>query len=321
MDNMSCPVCFSNNILFQFKIDNNNFTDKILNYYRCKNCFYFYRIPDTLLIDYKNDYVNVNLINKSKKLAQNYFDYTKSIIKIKDNLLEIGGSLGYFCKIVQDNMNLHCINFELSDYALNYSNNIEVQSINNFDNLKSNSFDNIVSFHVLEHIPPNEIILFFENILNLLADDGKILLFTPNANNKKLDLLKKYYGWLAPSEHIGFFDIRTIIYILKQLEEKTGEKFILTFNSKIPSFYHYPVVSFISMFRNKFKIKSSDFETHKEYKIQKPNFKNKIIQYFKSLFSFFLIFEKLLFLPFYLIFDLIYKENDELVITIQKSKK
>lgn len=318
-----CPICNSLELKLEFKLKYKPLNYETLQYFSCKNCNYFFRIPCNLFIDYHTEYVNNDFISKSKNLAKNYYNYTKENLKNKKNLLEIGGSLGYFCKIINENTNINTLNYELSDFSIEYSNSINVKSTNNIDNLEPESFDIIISFHVFEHIPPNEIILLLEKLINLLKVNGKIIIITPNAKSNKLKLFKSKYVWLAPLEHIGFLDGKTFKYLLDNIKVTNELNIILKSKTKIPSFFHYPIISFLSNIRNK----SNTTTTHlieannKTIENKKSSFKSKIIITLKKAFHLSILIEKLVFIPFYFIYDIFNKEHDELVVEITKNAK
>src|SRR3989339_311285 len=194
-----------------------NILEKIFNYndehsyYRCQYCNFVKRIPGDLYVDYSNEYMSEELLNKSLVLAKNYYKRLNKIIKNGSVCLEIGGSFGFFCKLLKEKNNCIVYNVESSILATEYANKNKINTVSKIEEIDSNiSFDNIFSFHVLEHLPPDDINSLISNLISRLKKGGLLILFTPNAESFKLKLFRKGYPWLAFPEHVSFLSGKSI---------------------------------------------------------------------------------------------------------------
>jgi SAM-dependent methyltransferase len=270
-------------------------------------------MPNNVDINYSVDYHSKDNIYKSKSLANNYYRRLNKKIESNKYCLEIGGSFGFFSKILQDKKQCLVRNIEPSIYASNYANKNSVKTFNNIDELDIKLFDYIFSFHVIEHIKADDIKNFITETMKLLNPDGIFYIFTPNANAVSLKLFGKHYSWLAPDEHLSFLTDLSFNYLL--------DKNAISFSTKeeIPAFAHYPMPSFISFVRKKiFKHKVSDFiKTTEDIKV-KLSLKQKIIYTLKNIFRFSVYFERVFLYPIYRFYNIFSSHHDELVIECKK---
>jgi SAM-dependent methyltransferase len=287
--------------------------DSEFTYYRCSICSYFKRIPDTLKINYNSEYMNLDLIFKSKRLANNYYRRFNKYIKKGTKTLEIGGSFGFFSKILKTYLECDAYNVESSLLAVDYANKLGIKSFEKIEDIEQERFDNIFSFHVIEHIEPKLLKPLIAKLYKLLNNDGSLILATPNASSKKLKLFKKRYGWLAPEEHISFLSKDSALELLKDFSFSS-----ILIKSAIPSFIHYPSFSIITKIRNRLiHQKVSDIIPNAN-SFSKKTMKGILISMLKRIFHFSILLESLLYYPFLLIIDIFSKEYDELIIICRK---
>ena len=101
-------------------------------------------------------------------------------------ILDIGCSYGWFEKYALDNGCKEIIAFDLNPSAVSFckrnfkSKRAKFFVASDSKQFKSNSFDLIVCFEVLEHIPKHCEISLFNEVNRLLKKDGKFILSTPN---------------------------------------------------------------------------------------------------------------------------------------------
>ncbi len=304
---MKCIICQSNcNKIFNFNSD--------YEFFKCENCDFTFRNPADEKIDYYADYVDKSLINKSVKLAQNYYKRFSKYISNNSKVLEVGGSLGYFGKELIDRKQCQVYNFELSEFGREYSQELGNKPIVSYDELENEKFDTIVSFHVIEHVKLEDIEPFITKLMTYLNPNGHLIIVTPNANSNKFTLLKAGYPWIAFPEHIGFLSKKSVNTIAKR-----NNLNLVKVNDEIPAFKHYPSYSFLIKLRRKLlPAKVEINEVSVEDSPQPISLKSRIIGTLKSAFNTFSQIEKYIYLPLFIFIDFIKSEKDELVIIIKK---
>ena len=299
---MKCVICESNcKKIFDFNSE--------YEFYKCENCDFTYRNPPDEQIDYYADYVDKSLIDKSVKLARNYFKRFSKYISNNSKVLEVGGSLGYFGKELIDKKQCQVYNFELSEYGREYSQKLGNNPIVSYDELENEKFDTIVSFHVIEHIKLEDIEPFITKLMTYLNPNGHLIIVTPNANSNKFSLLKGGYPWIAFPEHIGFVSKKSANIISKR-----NNLNLLKVNDEIPAFKHYPSYSFLIKLRRKLLPEKVEInEVSVEDSPQPISLKSRIIGILKSAFNTFSQVEKYIYLPLFLLIDILKPENDETI--------
>ncbi len=118
---------------------------------------------------------------KDKKYFENI---TRNVsLNNNTNSLEIGFGNGSFLKFLQNN-NCNIVGIELIPELIKRAKEKGFEAYLDIDKLpKSTKFDLIVMFDVLEHIPQNEIPVFFDKLRNLLTTKGVLILRTPNGSS------------------------------------------------------------------------------------------------------------------------------------------
>jgi 2-polyprenyl-3-methyl-5-hydroxy-6-metoxy-1,4-benzoquinol methylase len=301
----TCNICGNANMQYSFNL-------KHLQYYKCNVCNYLKRVPSDLQIDYANEYMSVEILSHSQRLANNYYRRFKNEIVENSNCLEFGGSFAFFSKLLKEQKNCMVRNVELSELAGKIAKQNGIDTSTSLDELDI-KYDYIFSFHVFEHLPPNELHDTFNKLLTLLSDKGILFLLTPNANSFKIKLFKRYYPWLAPDEHISFLSNKSIKHLLQQCND-----FEYSVSSAIPSFFHYPMISLTSILRKKFiKGKVSSIASTEKF-VTQVSIKTRALNLLKSLFHIAVTIEKIIVFPIYLLIDAVFTDRDELVVKIQK---
>ncbi|MCX6153028.1 MAG: class I SAM-dependent methyltransferase [Candidatus Kapabacteria bacterium] len=302
---MLCKICDSE-LIFNFKLNEK------YEYYKCSACNLLTRVPDSLNIDYQNDYTNIEIISKPRNLSKKYYSLFSSIIREGASVLELGGSFGFFCQYLNNRKFCNCINIEPSKIASEYSQKLGVETYDNIDSVKGQLFDFIVTFHVLEHIEPAHIKDLFQKLYSMLKTGGQFLIITPNAESIRFKKLRNKFEWLSPEEHISFFSAKTMRKLIE-----AHQACDIQIYSAIPAFTHFPHTTFIEKLRRKYLptqvqiIKYNDQEKIK-------NLKSSLKQILKNCFHGFSFFEKCFYFPFYFFYESLSKEKDELVVIIKK---
>ncbi|OGF63342.1 SAM-dependent methyltransferase [Candidatus Giovannonibacteria bacterium RIFCSPHIGHO2_01_FULL_45_33] len=135
-------------------------------------------------------------------------------------LLEIGSGPGYFLKCGQES-GWDTLGIEPSPQAYEYSGKLGVKAINSFFSAdiagQIGQFDVVYMNTVLEHVlDPRALI---ENANKVLKPSGIICVVSPNEYNPLQIILKERLGypawWVAPPQHINYFDFHSIRGLLK----------------------------------------------------------------------------------------------------------
>jgi 2-polyprenyl-3-methyl-5-hydroxy-6-metoxy-1,4-benzoquinol methylase len=125
-----------------------------------------------------NDYVESCIDNDNWRI-----DKWKEILKNK-NVLDFGCGLGGFMKGVQDICKIDGCDLDPSWKQINP----DLDIYDDLNNTPNNYYDNIMMFHVLEHLkdPINKL----KEVSDKLNDKGQIFIEVPNANDALLSLYK-----------------------------------------------------------------------------------------------------------------------------------
>ncbi len=155
---------------------------------------------------------------------KNYYQlFEKYCSRQNRKLLEIGSGPGYFLKCGKD-LGWEVLGFEPSKLAYEYSLKFGVDVVNGFfseeNAQKYGKFDVVYMNTVIEHLP--DPISLIEGVKKVLNPEGIICIIAPNDYNPLQNILRKNLGyepwWVAPSQHLNYFDFNSI----KKLVEKKG---------------------------------------------------------------------------------------------------
>ncbi len=208
----------------------------------CKTCGFKHVIPiptpEELNMLYKEEFYSTEKPTYFKSTEEdlewweltyrNYYQlFDKYCTKKDRKLLEIGPGPGYFLKCGKE-LGWDVLGFEPSKQAYEYSKKLGVKVINKFFDKKSikeyGEFNVIYMNTVIEHLPdPISIIKIAKNILK---SKGIICIISPNDYNPLQNILRNNLGykpwWVAPPQHINYFDFGSI----KKLLERFGFKIV-----------------------------------------------------------------------------------------------
>ena len=158
-----------------------------------------------------------NGLNQSQDYVDLYIDK-----EIKEYILEIGSSWGYFLDIVKRNGH-HPIGIELNDVRRKYINEtLRIDAYKNVDLIEKDKkkFDKIFMFYVLEYI--NNPKIYIERLYNMLNDKGKLIIITPNKNDvlKVIWCNEGFKKFFYDDHAINYFSINSLKKIAKSLNTK-----------------------------------------------------------------------------------------------------
>jgi SAM-dependent methyltransferase len=305
---MRCRIC-NHNTEYYFKYNEN------VEFLKCKNCGFIVRIPEENLVNYSDGYNISGLQKKVKKLSVGYYNYIGRYIENKTDVLEIGGSYGYFLKLLKDKKNCNVTNYELSKNSVEYCKQNGINATSDIKDLNYNKYDAIVSFHVLEHIENFKINEFLEYYFEKLKPGGVFISITPNGSAKLFSLLKKFYSWIAFPEHTVFFTGKSIDYISQNYDFQ-----LLLNKSKIPNLHHYPSISIINLLRRRLA-KIDDKILNSKGNLNNTKEKSSfIIKSIKKLYNLLIKTESLFHMIYLLPISYLSKEKEEIVFVLKKNK-
>lgn len=136
------------------------------------------------------------------------------------SLLDVGCGTGWFLETAIENGFKVCgqeLGKGLSEWTSKRLNikvwNCSIQEIN--DALR---FDVITMFDLLEHVEnPVQLLLDCKRIL---ADDGIILVFTPNFDSMAINVMGEHSNLIAPAEHLIYFTHNSVIELAQRTDLK-----------------------------------------------------------------------------------------------------
>ncbi len=135
-------------------------------------------------IEAGHDYLSFESGNKIQRFwhKNKFFPVIQKIDQDK-NILDIGCGPGTLFSLFKKNHLLH-VGLDLSYSQLSFAKNKFKASFINSDALnlpfKNNSFDYVTSTELIEHLPKEETNKFLTGINNVLKNNGKLVLTTPN---------------------------------------------------------------------------------------------------------------------------------------------
>ena len=219
-ENRICPICKSKNYSIEFtKFD--------IDIYGCKKCSHRYssKIPNNVEDVYSDDEYLPQVIDTAHKTS----DYRKQrfgserfeLIKKFCNgnkLLDIGCGTGYYLEIAIQN-NFDAYGQELGKDVAKWTREHLGITIwdKPIDKIQTDiRFYVITIFDVIEHvINPIEFIL---NAKRLLANNGIMLILTPNFDSVAISIMKEQSQVICPPSHLQYFTYNSIKKLAEQVD-------------------------------------------------------------------------------------------------------
>jgi len=205
------------------------------NVIECSACGFKHIIPipteEFLSNYYRKDFIKNRPAGNFKRVEEDsdwwkiiynekYDLFEKHIKKQKPSILDIGSGLGYFLQRGKDR-GWQTLGVEPSEESYDYSQNRGLNIINEYLNEQNyqdlGKFDVVHMHEVLEHLPdPTNMIKLAKNMLN---PGGLICIVSPNDFNPLQEAFVKnekfIKWWIAPPEHINYFNFSSIIQLLE----------------------------------------------------------------------------------------------------------
>ena len=228
-----CLVCGSNKVNFFTSIN-------IYNYYLCIDCnilkYKFINKPFSYSKKFKYT-VNKKTESRLNTKATDILKIIKNLLKIRNNLLDIGSGYGYFLNKarkyfkstigIEPSLNLY--KHSIKKFNLNVKN----QDFESYFKLnRKDKFEAIVLIHVIEHIQkPEE---FLKKVLTLLKVNGVLYIETPNLDSFLFKAEQTKYTFLTPPEHRFIFSKDSFNHLLNLNSSKFSVYFYTySFNEHI----------------------------------------------------------------------------------------
>jgi len=226
------------------------------------------------LFDYS--YTSSNSSYSREYWKNTYKNIKKKILKKGNKILEIGSNDGYLCKQFQNN-GYKIYGVDASKRMSEIANKSKIKTFNLiFDNKnskiikkKTGKFDVVIANNVLNH--SNEPFEFVNSVENILNKKGYFIFEVPYW----LNLVKKKQFDQIYHEHINYFTIKSIQYLLKKTK--------LSITSVENTEYHG---GSLRVFCQKNTIKNNDIikkflKDEKKYKLFEPSTYRKIMNELK----------------------------------------
>lgn len=206
----NCLICKSKNIS-----DLKKYERHFLK--RCLNCGFVFseRIPCQRELEehYKgysrDDYLSPLTIKRYNELLDYFEPYRKT-----NNLIDIGCGMGYFL-VEAKKRGWNVFGTEFTDTAIKICNQKDIsmkKGVFNPKNYKTNAFDIITSFEVIEHI--NNPLFEVANYYEALRKSGILYITTPNFNSLLRYRMQENYNVITYPEHLSYYTPKTINNLL-----------------------------------------------------------------------------------------------------------
>lgn len=223
----TCPVCGSGDVRVDFDFNGFEIT-------RCRGCDFVYSNPIPSEAELRRYYSNYagetgetyvpyrSLTRRLKYAAfvrfiKRYFPAGKKI-----RLLEIGCSQGDLLNAVRDDPRFEARGIDYAVNSVNYARSIgldaEVSDLFS-KQFPDESFDLVVSIHVIEHV--REPRSWLAEIHRVLAKGGVVFLVTPSVSHFKPRLAGKRWKYWGPPGHLWYFAPKTMSKLAGQIGFET----------------------------------------------------------------------------------------------------
>lgn len=231
---MNCRLCSNTHLKLKFKVKDHSI-------YRCTGCGLIqaadepseHELSRMYSEDYYSSHKFQDTLTQAKENNRRLALVQRFLPGKGLKLLDFGCGTGDFLTFARENFEMW--GHDLSRDAVNKArkNNPDIQNrltSGGPDNLipPPDSFDGIVMWDVLEHLPDPPGVC--TKLLEYLKPGGRLFLSTPDIGSFTAKVLGKYWAFMTPPEHLAFFSGKSISYLLEKkmncqiLERKTRGK-------------------------------------------------------------------------------------------------
>lgn len=288
MEFVNCNLCGSNSTRRFMHING-------FNIVKCKNCSLVYvnpRLKEGKLHGIYNKTYYENPAFKDNQLAlygyEKYLEDKEDIkatfsrrlstinkLSKKGNLLDIGCAYGFFLEMARAN-GWKVKGLELSIEAYRFAKNKLKLPVLNITlekaKFKSNSFDVVTMFDVIEHLPDPKAAI--REIRRILKPNGLVVITTPDIGSFAAKILGKNWEEVKRvREHIYFFSKATLAKLLISLNfevlktESAGRYFSVKSAIKRGKLHHEKIFALIEKFSNLLNLNDKRIYIDPRYKI------------------------------------------------------
>ena len=172
-------------------------------------------IDDSVYLDFENRFRGTREMIKDRLMSYSCFIDKLKLIP-NAFVLDIGCGRGEWLEVMRDsNINAEGVDLNKAMVSFNQNNNFNVaygDCIKYLEEVKSELYDAITGFQLIEHLPFNNMFLLFKLSLNALKQGGFVLFETPNNNN----LLVSSSSFYSDPTHVNKLTPETLKFYLEQ---------------------------------------------------------------------------------------------------------
>lgn len=218
---IDCKNCYSKNVALFLSVD------KTYSLYKCDNCSIVFTFPQPKATKQVNQKIydsKEELESRTANFAEEYKRAKQHILNFKrykksGKYLDVGCSYGIGLKAAKD-LGFEVLGVEPTEKAVEYAKkHFKVKVIQKTlekAKLKSNSFDIVSLYDVLEHIPnPNK---FLREIRRILKPQGLIVIQSPNIESYAFTFLTTDWNWLLVPNHLWHLSKNSTFWLLEKNE-------------------------------------------------------------------------------------------------------
>lgn len=189
------------------KINGSDLNDYYENVYRSKN--------SPMQIDYKSCHLNINSFDH-RSISQLLLGSQFLSHKNKYRFLDIGAGNGYSfvsARNILDNVDLFAIesNNDAKTFYIKFIKDITI--CEDLTEIKD-EIDVVLMSHSLEHFDIVDIKGLFQDIYDVLGDNGLVIIEVPNADLRDSNILKR----LNDTPHLSFFSLESLLRLVNKLD-------------------------------------------------------------------------------------------------------
>ena len=245
----SCPVCGNNDIEKVLIAIDYFSSEESFPLFDCLHCGFRFtnNVPSEEVVgQYYNSPEYISHSDTRKGLINKIYHFARQIMvkrkvrlvmehasRTPIKLLDMGCGTGYFLHAAKEE-GMIVSGIEKDKKAREFANinfGLEVKDNDFFWNLKSQSFDVITLWHVLEHLEKlNESI---DKIKSCLTEDGILVIAVPNHRSFDATFYKKYWAAYDVPRHLWHFSPETI----ENLLSRHGMTLVKQYSMPLDAFY------------------------------------------------------------------------------------